>query len=69
VLSRRLEETRVAHSAPAGRPCQVANRMGVVTFEPEAPIPVEDPIKRADEIMYQEKRRRKVARGEPEGRR
>jgi diguanylate cyclase (GGDEF)-like protein len=62
VLRRRLEENRVAHNASAQRPYQVEYSMGVVTFDPEAPIPVEDLVKRADEAMYEQKRLRKAGR-------
>lgn len=63
VLRRRLEETRTAHNASAGRPYQVEYSVGVVTFDPAAPIPVDDLVRLADEAMYEQKRQRKAARG------
>jgi two-component system cell cycle response regulator len=62
VLRARLEEKRQAHNATERRPYTVEFSVGVVTFDPQAPVGVDDLIKQADAAMYEHKRQRKAAR-------
>jgi diguanylate cyclase (GGDEF)-like protein/PAS domain S-box-containing protein len=62
VFSRRLERALAAFNASSNEPWMLAFSMGSVEFDPGAPQSLAELLQRADELMYAQKRARRVAR-------
>lgn len=46
----------------SGKPCEIAGSMGIITTEPGERPSSEELLKRIDNLMYNEKRRRKAGK-------
>lgn len=64
ILKGRLQEHIAAHNSTAGRPFTLAMSVGTMASDPGAPLPMEQLIVRADELMYEEKRRKRATRAD-----
>lgn len=51
----RLQAMTDIHNMQESRPYKVAMSVGLATFDPENPIPIEDLLERADAAMYEQK--------------
>ncbi len=62
VIRARIAERFEEFNKDGNRPYQLHASLGIVQSEPQSPQKIEDLVKRADELMYQEKNLRKAAR-------
>ncbi len=59
-LIRRLDENMRFFNTTSGAPFRLSISIGRTTYDPESPVPLEDLVSRADAMMYEQKRRRRL---------
>jgi len=63
-LTARLQQNLEAYNAERNLSYKLSMSMGLVTFEPESPLSIQEFLDRADELMYKQKRSRKTKNNE-----
>ena len=63
----RLAETLEAHNARGGRSYELQMSVGIAAYDRKSRCSIEEILRRADELMYVEKRKKRGSRLEPAG--
>ncbi len=61
-LKQRLEACISTYNADSGKPYRLSMSLGAVPFERESTVSLEELLDRADDVLYEEKKRKKAAR-------
>ena len=64
LIMNRLQEHITAHNFAAQRPYQLSVSFGITVYNPAESCTLEELLERGDRLMYEQKQKRKLARGE-----